>query len=450
MSLKEVFEYIEKDKDRLLKELADLCRIPSISAHKKGQPQAAAAVRKLLEEAGAQSKEIPTDGGPNVVFGEMTSPKPSGTILMYNHYDVQPVDPIDLWQTDPFEPVVKDDRFYARGAGDTKGNIVAQIAAVRAFLEVEGRLPVNLKFVIEGEEEVGSRHFRSFVEANRETLKADGCTIEGGDHTVTGRIQVQLGCKGTQYVELVARTAKVDQHSSWAPLVPNAAWRLIHALNTMRDEEGRVLIKGFTEGARKPTPKEISYMRKNSFNPRDLRDAFGTTEILGGLDKYKALHRLLYTPTCTICGFWSGYTGEGSKTVNPAEARAKIDFRLVPGQKADVALQKVKKHLKSKGFRDIGVINLDSLEASATSIDARISRAVIEAAKDAYGMGPDVWPWSQGASAHYFFNEIVHVPSVSGPGVGYDGSNYHAPNEHIRIRDFLNASKHFAAMMARF
>ena len=450
MDLTDVFDRIDRHADESLATLADFCRIPSVSAEKRAQPEAAAFLRGLLGRIGIEAREFPTDGGPNVVFGELRAGDDRPTILLYNHYDVQPVDPLDEWKTDPFSPVIKDGKLFARGSGDTKGNVVAQVAAVQAFLETRGRLPCNVKFVVEGEEEVGSPHFRSFVEANREMLRADGATIEGGEHSMRGVPKVEFGCKGTLYVQLTARTAAVDQHSMWAPIMPNAAWRLIHALDTLRDERGKVLIPGWTRTAMKPTKEMRSYLRRAEFRERDLLKAWGIRAPLVPKRGAALLEHAMFSPTCTICGLTSGYQGEGTKTVNPAVARAKVDFRILPGMRSRAQLKVLRKYLKTKGFGDVDVKFLDAIEPSATRYDTRISKAAIASAKDVYGRPPDVWPWSLGASATGFFNEIVRVPSISGPGVSYEASGYHAPNEHIRIADFRNGAKYFASLMQRF
>ena len=448
MSLSDVLARVEADTEKSLEILKEYCRFPSISAHKRAQPETAAFVRRILQENGFEAREYPTEGGPPVVFAELRVGERKPTLLMYQHYDVQPVDPLDEWKRDPFDPVVQEGKFYARGCGDTKGNFVAQLLAVQAWQRVAGAPPINLKFVVEGEEEVGSPHFGPFVEANKGILKADGATIEGGDHLHDGTPRIELGCKGTMYVDMICRTAKVDQHSSYATIAPNPAWRLIHALSTLRDRNGRVTIPGWLEDARRPTAREIRYLKASGFRGQALKEFWGASELLGGDNDYELLRRLLYWPTCTICGFISGYTGEGSKTVNPAVARAKVDFRLVPNMKSDKQFAKLMEHLRSKGFGDIEVLPTDSLEGSSISMTARVVKAAIKGAVDAYGREPEVWPWSAGASANGFFNEVVGVPSISGPGVSYDGSNYHAPNENIRIPDFIGGAKHMAAMFA--
>jgi len=450
VTLDEVFVSIDRHLDDSLAALQEFCRIPSISAEKRSQPEAAAFVRKLLGGLGIEAREYPTAGGPPVVYGELHVGSDRPTILLYNHYDVQPVDPLDEWTTDPFDPVLRDGKLYARGSGDTKGNIVAQVAAVKSFLEVRGGPPCNVKFVIEGEEEVGSPHFRSFVEANRDLLKADGATIEGGEHSMRGVPKIEFGCKGTLYVELKCRSAAVDQHSMWAPILPNAAWRLIAALNTLRDAQGKVLIPGWTATAMRPTKEHLRYLKKAEFREKELLRAWGIRVPLVKKSGTDLLQHALFSPTCTICGFASGYQGPGTKTVNPSLASVKLDFRVLPGMRTADQLKKLKRHLRARGFGDIEVTFHDALEASATPYETRIAQACIGAAQDVYGRPPDVWPWSLGASATGFFNDIVGVPSISGPGVSYEASGYHAPNEHIRIEDFRNGSKYVAALLARF
>jgi acetylornithine deacetylase/succinyl-diaminopimelate desuccinylase-like protein len=450
MPLSDVLARVDTDSDKALETLKEYCRFPTISAHKKAQPETAAFVRRLLVENGFEAREYPTDGGPNVVFGQMIVDERKPTLLMYQHYDVQPVDPLNEWKRDPFDPVIQDGKFWGRGCGDTKGNLISQLLAVQAWQRVEGRPPLNLKFVVEGEEEVGSPHFASFVNANQDILKADGATIEGGDHLHEGTPKIELGCKGILYVEMVSRTAAVDQHSSYAAITPNPAWRLIHALMTLRDAKGRIKVPGWYEDARRPTARELRYLKASVFSSQALKGFWGVKEFIGGDSDFEILKRLIYSPTCTICGFVSGYTEQGTKTVNPAVARVKIDFRLVANMKKEKQLAKLRDHLKAKGFEDIELLPApENLEAAAISLSARVVKAAIKGAVDAFGREPEVWPWSPGASAHGFFNDVVGVPSISGPGVGYDGSNYHAPNENIKLTDFVSGTKHMAAMFAR-
>lgn len=451
MALKDVLDKVDSGIAESLETLKAYCRLPTISAEKRAQPETAAFVRSQLKNLGFEAREYSTDGGPPVVFGQLLVDEKLPTFLMYQHYDVQPVDPIDEWKHDPFDPIIQDEKFLARGCGDTKGNLIAQLLAVRAWQQITGKPPINLKFVVEGEEEVGSPHFPAFVESHRDILKADGATIEGGDHLSDGRPKMELGCKGILYVDLVCRTAKVDQHSSYAAIAPNAAWRLIECLNTLRAPNGRILIPGWNDGARAPTSAELRYLRKTALRVEDLKEYWGVRELRGGTDPYRVLRNLIYSPTCTICGFLSGYTADGTKTVNPAQARVKIDFRLVPGMRIDAQLQKLRDHLRAGGFDDVEIVpHHERLEASAISLKERVVRAAIDGARDACGMEPEVWPWSAGASANGYFNDVMGVPSLMGPGVSYDGSNFHAPNENIRLSDFRMGARHVAGMIGRF
>src|SRR6266568_3945889 len=292
MTLTDVLGRVESGTDKALETLKEYCRFPTISERKP-------------------------------------------TLLMYQHYDVQPVDPLNEWKRDPFDAAIEDGKFWGRGCADTKGNLMIQILAVQAWRAVEGRPPINLKFVVEGEEEVGSPHFASFVHANKEMLRADGATIEGGDHLHEGTPKIELGCKGILYVEMKSRTAKVDQHSSYAAIAPNPAWRLIQALTTLRDPNGRIKVRGWYEDARRPTARELRYLKASRFEAQALKDFWGVSEFVGDGGNFDVLRRLIYSPTCTICGFVSGYIEEGTKTVNPAVAKAKIDFRLVPNMKQE-------------------------------------------------------------------------------------------------------------------
>src|SRR5437667_63573 len=233
-------------------------------------------------------------------------------------------------------------------------------------------------------------------------------------------------------------------------LAPRPAWRLNHALMTLRDAKGRIKVRGWYKDARRPTARELRYLRASAFKADALKEFWGVSEFVGDGNDFDILRRLIYSPTCTICGFVSGYIEQGTKTVNPAVAKAKIDFRLVPNMKQEAQLTKLREHLTSKGFGDIELSPAkESLESAAISLSARVVKAAIKGSVDAYGREPEVWPWSPGASAHGFFNKVVGVPSISGPGVSYDGSNYHAPNEHFRLPDFVGGAKHMAAMFAR-
>lgn len=446
--LEEVARYIDDRFDEFIEDLIAYCRVATVSAHKAQFQEGADATRHVLEKYGVGAKELPVPEGPPFVVGE----PPAGEgprLLLYNHYDVQPVDPLDEWETDPFDPVVKDGRLYARGVADTKGNLAAQAFAQAAIRDVTGTLPARLRFMVEGEEELGSPHFPPFWQAHQDLFQGDGATIEGAAHAADGTPTIQLGSKGILYVELRVRTAAIDQHSSLASALPNPAWRLIAALNTLRDAEGHIHIPGFYDDVHQPTAEEIDYLGRNGFDPLSYQETYGAVEVLGGATPLERLKQLVYGNTCNIDGFYSGYIGEGGKTINPAYAKVKLDFRLLPGQRPGAILQALKDHLVAGGFGDIGVEDLGSFEPAATPLASGIGQSLLAAFRKVYGKDPNILPWSVGSSSTWYYTS-VGTPSAAGPGVGYQGSQIHAPNEHVRLEDARRAVKATAALMMAF
>ena len=444
-----VFAYADKRFDDFVADLKEYARVPTISAQQKAFDEGAVATARLLERYGVKARRMPVPGGPDLVVGEIVEDEDRPWLALYNHYDVQPVDPLDEWKSDPFRPDVRDGTLYGRGVADTKGNTVSQCLAQAAIRETAGKLPVNLRFVVEGEEEMGSPHLLPFADAHPEVFRADAATIEGNDHDASGHPIFYMGSKGILSVELTVRTAAVDQHSSFATVIPNAAWRLAYALTSLRGDDDRILIKGFYDGAHnKPTKEEVGYLRRNTWDPKEWESAYGTKLLVKG-SRSDRLRAHMYRSTCTIDGIWSGYTGEGHKTVNPAVARAKVDFRLVPGQRPDAIYKKLLAHLKAKGFGDVEVEKHSVFEPAASAVTSSISRAIIAATKEVYGRAPNILPWMAGSSTTWYFIR-EGTPAVGGPGVGWIGERIHAPNENIRLADARSAIKTTAAMILRF
>lgn len=444
-----VYAYIDEHFQNFVDTIIAYARVPTIGAlHQAGQ-EGADSTARLLEGYGIGTRAMETDGGPAIVIGEADADPSRPTIVLYNHYDVQPVDPLDEWQHDPFNPVVHEGMLYGRGVADIKGNTVAQALAAKAIREITGSLPVNLRFFVEGEEEIASPHLLSFAEAHPELFKADAATIEAGGVDFDGTPQISMGSKGILYVELRVRTADVDQHSSYAAILPNPAWRLIAALETLRNRRGKILIPGFYENVSTPSEEEISYLRKVSFKLQEFKKVYGVSDVLGGRTRLAKLVSLAYNPTCNIDGLYAGYIGEGVKTINPAYAKAKVDFRLVPGQRPADVLGKLKAHLAAKGFPDVEVVSLGTFEPGATPIGSHIGQTLIKACHEVYGRDPQVMPWLWGSSSTWYFTR-VGTPAAIGPGVGYAGSKYHAPNEHIRLEDARRGTKAWAATIMLF
>jgi acetylornithine deacetylase/succinyl-diaminopimelate desuccinylase-like protein len=442
----EIYERIDRRFDEFVEELRAYIRVPTISARREAEAEGAEATRAILARHGVETRLMEVPGGPSMVVGEVAGSPGAETLILYNHYDVQPVDPLDQWRHAPFDPVVADGKLHGRGVADTKGNVVAQAVAQAVIRDVVGSLPVSLRFMVEGEEEVGSPHLPAFARRHPALFRGAGATIEGAGHTPKGVPEVYMGSKGILYVELRVRTAAVDQHSSLAASLPNPAWRLLAALRTIRDERGRVLIPGFYAGVGRPTREALTLLRKNPFDPQAWQKAYGVTGVFGGKTRLGRLLAYCYNPTCNIDGLVSGYTGPGSKTINPAEAAAKLDFRLLPGQRPLRILAALKAHLRKKGFGDIEVIQHSTFEPGASPVTSRIGETLIAACQDVYGRPPAVFPWMGGSSSTWFYTSRG-TPAALPPGVGYSGSLIHAPNEHVRLDDARRAIKAFAAMM---
>jgi len=447
--MEDVFRHIEEHQQEAIDELIRLCRLPSVSAEGSAIEETAELVSEMLCSLGFRTQILPKAGGHPVVYGELAGAARKETILFYNHYDVQPAEPLDLWSSPPFEPAVRDGKLYGRGVCDNKGNIVARLAAIRAFQAVRGQVPLSLKFCIEGDEEIGSPGIEPFVEEQRQLLAADACLWEGGGVNWRGQPQITLGVKGLLYVELEARGANRDAHSSYATVVPNPAWRLAWALATLKDPQENILIDGFYQGVRPPSHQERAAVEAMSPQEEETARSLGLDGFLKGVRGLDYRLRHLFEPTCNIAGLSSGYQGPGTKTVLPARATAKLDFRLVPDQCPNDVLAKLQRHLRQTGYGDVEVRCLSAERPARTPMDHPFVSLVCEATRQVYGQEPALIPSMAGTGPLYPFVKTLALPTTD-CGIGYPESRIHAPDENIRLADFLQGTKHIAAVLERF
>lgn len=447
--LSRIDSYINSNMDKFVEELGRLCAQPSVSAHNTGIQECAQLVAEMLAEHGYRSEVLPSAGYP-VVYGEANG-RSDKTLLFYLHYDVQPAEPIELWETPPFQLVEKDGKLFARGSADDKGHIITRLAGLAAVKHALGELPCNVKFIIEGEEELGSPNMPAFVEQNQQKLAADGCVWEFGGVNHDGAPTQTLGLRGICYVELSLRTANQDAHSGLGgSIFPNAAWRLVWALNSLKDADERILISGFYDDVKPPTEVDLALLDQLPDDSENIKAMYGLKSYLKGIEgglnfKQKAI----FEPTCTICGMDSGYQGPGSKTVLPAEARAKIDFRLVPDQRPEDILTKLRAHLDAQGFEDIEITYHGGTRPAKTDPEDPFVQLTNKTAEQVYGRKMVVSPMSGGSGPSYPFVHILKLPVVA-TGIGYPGNAIHAPNEHIRIEDFIQGIRHTAYLVEAF
>jgi acetylornithine deacetylase/succinyl-diaminopimelate desuccinylase-like protein len=449
-SIKEAWNYADKHKSKFVEELKELVEQPSVSAQNVGLKECSELVRKKMSELGIKTRLIPLPGAPSIVYGELSGRKGANTLVIYNHYDVQPAEPLDEWKSDPFKPVIKNGRLYGRGVGDDKGELVARFNAIESLLNTEGSITPNLKWIVEGEEEVGSPHFHSFVMKNKGMLTGDGCLWEEGDRTAAGTAEIHLGVKGLLYVEFSLKVGAKDQHSMYGPIAPNPAWRLVNLLKTIRNEEGKILIDGFYDNVAKPTAEEQKILRKNEFSAEELRKAIQIDYLYSEKSNLKTVTKLLYAPTANIAGFGSGYLGQGSKTIVPKEAFAKMDFRLVANMRADDILAKLRRHMKKHGFDDVKLTVHSKEDPAKTPLDSHIAQMMIKCSTMAEGRRPNVWPTIPGTGPLSLFTKTLKLPTAMGLGVNYAGAGFHAPNEHVVLDYYHRAVRQLICLFSLF
>lgn len=439
--------YIEAHKDRFLEEYFALLRIPSVAAQGTGIPEASTMVKEWLERLGAETRLIAAEGGAPVVYGTLGSGSPR--LMIYDHYDVQPPEPFELWESPPFEPTIRDGKVYARGASDNKGNLALRLQAIEAWLATQGNLPLSITFVIEGEEEIGSRTLPAFCRENAALLQADGCLWETGQVGTDNRPLVTCGAKGLLYVELVARGPRIDLHSSYAPIVPNPAWRLVWALATLKTPDERILIPGFYDQVRQPSDAAMKALESIPPNEAFL-EQFGLSAFLGNVEGIEVQRRLLFEPTCTICGLVGGYGGQGSKTVLPAEARAKIDFRLVPDMEPETTLQKLRAHLDTQGYHDIEIMAHAGVHPVHSDLNSAMVQATVASGEATCNLPAIILPTMPGTGPMHPLCQAFGIPVASGAGCGYSGDQIHAPNENIRLQDYWKAMRWMGRLIQAF
>jgi acetylornithine deacetylase/succinyl-diaminopimelate desuccinylase-like protein len=440
--MERVVDFINVNRDRYVDELKQYLAIPSISA----LPQHAADVRRAAEWTAEELKKvglqnvrlIETPGNP-VVYGDWLGAPAAPTILFYGHYDVQPVDPVDQWISPPFEATVRDGEIYARGSADDKGQVFMHIKAVEAHLKQSGKLPLNIKFFIEGEEEVGSVHLDDFVRSHKSDLAADVVVISDSPMFDRGIPSICYGLRGLTYFQIDVRGTKTDLHSgSFGGAVANPAMVLAQILAQMKDRGGRIKIPGFYDDVRELSEAERAEWKKLPFNETKYRKELGAPKLFGE-SGYSTLERVWARPTFEVNGLLSGFTGDGAKTVLPATAMAKVSMRLVPDQDPKKIGDLFEAYLRKVAPKtvELTITRMHGGKPWMTEFDNKYVRAAGRAIERGFGKAPVFNREGGSIPVVSTFQQELGLPSVLF-GVGLPDENAHAPNEKLDLGNFHN------------
>lgn len=440
MSFARFDRYVDRHSKTFIERLQALCRMPSVAARGTGVRATAEAVEQMMQRVGIGTRPFKMGTGYPILYGECGGGP--NTFVIYGHYDVQPVGQLSQWSAGPFAGTIVDGRLYARGAANSKGDLVARLAAVEAYQKSFGKLPVSLRFIVEGEDGLGSPSLYRFTTQHSDLLVADGCIWDEGHRDSRGRLVISLGFKGITFLELRAHGARSDLHSKWGAIVPNPAWRLVQALATITSPKGVITIDGFASQIAPICEDDTVALKAIEFDESGLKREFRIASWVRSMKGYELIREHIFGATCTICGIQTGHTEAGAKTVLPSTAMARLDFRLVPDLTPELVVKLLRQHLDARGFKDIEIVELGSAPLAKASSTSLVARAVIEPAEEIYGMPPLVYPMDPSSGPVGAVCGACNPPMpVSSFGISHAGSNPHGPDENIRLDDFLMSIK---------
>lgn len=438
--LKSLDAYFTEHREKHLEELNEFLRIPSISSlseHKQDMHTAANWLADKLKQLNIENVKIDQTAGHPVVYGEWLHAEGKPTVLFYGHYDVQPVDPLHLWESDPFNPTIRDNKLFARGASDDKGQVFMHLKMIEALFATEGTLPVNVKFIYEGEEEIGSPNLPAYVEENKKQLAADLILISDTGLYGPGKPAVCYGLRGLTGVQIDVRGPKGDLHSGlYGGGVQNAIHALAEILASFRDQHGTIQVEGFYDRVLPLSEEERQAYRDLDFDEEALKEEVGVKELFGE-EGYSYLEQTWARPTLEVNGVFGGFAGEGIKTVLPAEASAKITCRLVPNQDPDDIIQLLKAHIekhKPKGV-EVTISEFDKGAPYLTPFDHPLIQAAGRSYERIYHVPTAFTRGGGSIPIVASFDEILSLPVVL-MGFGLNSENFHAPNEHFHLENF--------------
>ena len=444
--MEKAIKFVDDNKDQILNELVDFLKIPSISNSPKYKEEtrktAEWAVENLKKSGMENVHLIPTEGNPVVYADWMHAGEDKPTLLIYGHYDVQPVDPIEKWNTDPFKPVIKDGKIIGRGTADDKGQVFVHFKAVEALLKTQGKLPVNVKMIVEGEEEAGSNHLEDIIRTKKDELKCDYCMVSDTEWFACGLPTICYGLRGLSFAEFTVSGPNRDLHSgTFGGAVDNPINVICRMLAQMIDKDGKITIPGLYDNVKVLTQKERDAFKKLPFNEEEYKKGLGVDDLYGEKG-YTTLERTWARPSFDINGIYGGYTGEGAKTVIPTSATAKVSLRLVPNQTQDEVSEKLEKYLRQIAPKSVKLDYkfMHGAEPVMTDMDSFPVQACVHAMKKAFGKEPVYMREGGSIGIVELFLTVLNAPTVL-MGLGLPTDNIHSPNENYSLDNFFGGIK---------
>jgi len=432
--------YVDRHARTFTERLQALCRMPSVAARGTGMRAIAEAVEQSMQRVGIGTRTFKMGNGYPIIYGECGSgPK---NFIVYGHYDVQPVGHLNEWSVGPFAATIQDGKIYARGAANSKADLMARLAAVETYQKSFGKLPVSLKFIVEGEDGLGSPSLYRFTKEHADLLQADGCLWDEGYLDTKETPVVSLGFKGITFLELRAFGARSDLHSKWGAIVPNPAWRLVQALATITSPKGVITIDCFASHIAPISEEDAEVLKTIELDEAGLKREFRIGGWVRSMKGQTLVKEHIFGATCTICGIQTGHTDAGAKTVLPSTAMARLDFRLVPDLTGEIVSGLLREHLDIRGFKDIEIIELGTAPLAKSSAKSTVANAVISSSKEIYNKPPLIYPMDPSSGPVGAFCGVSDPPTpVASFGTSYSGSNPHGPDENIRLDDFILSIK---------
>jgi acetylornithine deacetylase/succinyl-diaminopimelate desuccinylase-like protein len=453
--MSDYIQFIESNKDRFFTELVDFLKIPSVSSQAEHNPDTRKAADWLvtqLNDIGMPRVELYETAGHPVVYAEdLSAGADAKTVLIYGHYDVQPVDPIELWNSPPFEPVVNDGKIYARGSSDDKGQVFAHIKAVEAYQKTNGKLPVNIKFMIEGEEECGSNNLDVFIRKHKEMLKCDTVMVSDTEWFAEGLPSICYSLRGLSYIEITVTGPNRDLHSgTYGGAVDNPLNVLCDIVSSLKDKYGRITIPGFYDDVKPLSAEEREGFAKLPFNYEEYTEELGVADGNGEFG-FTTLERTWARPTLDLNGIYGGYTGEGAKTILPSKASAKISMRLVPYQNHEDITAKITKHLQAitPPTVKLDITPLHGGNPVMIELESEGLNAAKRAMNRAFGKDPIMMREGGSIPIVEMFGSELNAPTIL-MGIGLPSDNIHSPNESFSIDNFFGGIKASAIFLEEF